>query len=134
MENQTTFKIKMPCQTHAVASAESLSQDSAPALDPAADSQQLRASQLVWDVNTGEELVGKPKKRQYTEEEQAEVTKNRGKVCEYHRRTKKKVCAVRLTGDCCLIEIVRFCHVSAEQATETKSPSIVPGGIREQIR
>jgi hypothetical protein len=90
---QTKFKISASCQTDILSINNSLGQNSTPPLGAIANSQQSRVTQLVWNVNTGEKILGKPKKRQYTKEEQAEVTENRGKVCDYHRRTKKKVCA-----------------------------------------
>ena len=90
---QTKFKISASCQTDLVSINNSLGRNSTAQLCAIADSQQSRATQHVWNVNTGEKILGKPKKRQYTEEEQAEVTKNRGKVCDDHRRTKQKVCA-----------------------------------------
>jgi hypothetical protein len=98
VESQTKFKIMLPSQTQAVVIDDLLSQTFTASYDTNASSQPLRTSNLVWNVSTGEELLGKPKKRQYTQEEQAEITKNRGNACDYHRRTKKKVCTVQTAG------------------------------------
>jgi hypothetical protein len=93
IEGQTKFKTMLPSQTQVVVIDDLYTQTSTVSNDTNASSQPPRASKLVWNVSTGEELLGKPKKRQYTQEEQAEITKNRGNACDYHRRMKKKVCA-----------------------------------------
>jgi hypothetical protein len=92
VESQTKFKIMLPSQTQAVVIDDLFSQTSTVSHDTNTSSQPPRDSNLIWNVSTGEELLGKPKKRQYTQEEQAKITKNRGNACGYHRRTKKKVC------------------------------------------
>jgi hypothetical protein len=54
-------------------------------------SQPSGMSQVVWKADTGEEVLVKPKKRQYTERERKDVGNNRGKVCKEHQRKKQKV-------------------------------------------
>ncbi len=46
---------------------------------------------MVWDPKTDEMKAVERKKRPYDKVEAIEVKENRGNVCQFHRRRKKKV-------------------------------------------
>lgn len=64
---------------------------SLPKYTPTTELDQSGISQVVFKVDTGEEIQNASRKRQYTKAERERVGRNRGMVCEDHRQKKQKV-------------------------------------------
>lgn len=95
-EGQTKFKVAPP-QLQMIKWESLCTQPPLASYDNAVGSQTSKYTETVWDARTGEQLLGKPKRR-YTDDERAAIIRNRGNACDNHRRAKRQVCSNRSPG------------------------------------